>query len=141
MLWTGSIGRMRSEQHDYEKERIGGMTDRRIYQNMDDGTLMERYWLWLCSCPGLYRPQIAGLIAYFKDPKRLYEAQTRELMRWRVRRLSSKIWNREDCLAGSDGVFVAGDCRRKKIRQVTTAAADGAVAALAACSWLDRTVQ
>ena len=83
MLWTGSIGRMRSEQHDYEKERIGGMTDRRIYQNMDDGTLMERYWLWLCSCPGLYRPQIAGLIAYFKDPKRLYEAQTRELMRWK----------------------------------------------------------
>ena len=47
----------------------------------------------------------------------------------------------EDCLTGSEGVFVAGDCRRKKIRQVTTAAADGAVAALAACSWLDRTVQ
>ena len=45
----------------------------------------------------------------------------------------------EDCLTRSKGVFVAGDCRRKKIRQVTTAAADGAVAALAACAWLEST--
>ena len=44
----------------------------------------------------------------------------------------------EDCLTRTEGIFVAGDCRRKKIRQVTTAAADGAVAALAACSWLER---
>lgn len=35
------------------------------------------------------------------------------------------------------GVFVAGDCRTKAIRQVTTATADGAVAALAACRYLD----
>ena len=44
----------------------------------------------------------------------------------------------EGCLTKTEGFFVAGDCRRKKIRQVTTAAADGAVAALAACRWLDR---
>lgn len=44
----------------------------------------------------------------------------------------------EDCVTGTDGVFVAGDCRQKKIRQVATAASDGAVAALAACSFLDR---
>ena len=44
----------------------------------------------------------------------------------------------EGCLTKTDGLFVAGDCRRKKVRQVTTAAADGAVAALAACAWLDR---
>lgn len=44
----------------------------------------------------------------------------------------------EGCLTKTEGFFVAGDCRRKKIRQVTTAAADGAVAALAACAWLDR---
>ena len=44
----------------------------------------------------------------------------------------------EDCRTETEGVFVAGDCRSKKIRQVTTAAADGAVAALAACAWLDR---
>ena len=43
----------------------------------------------------------------------------------------------ENCLCGTDGIFVAGDCRQKKIRQVTTAAADGAVAALAACSYLE----
>lgn len=43
----------------------------------------------------------------------------------------------EGCTA-ADGIFVAGDCRRKSIRQVTTAAADGAVAALAACRYLDK---
>ena len=37
----------------------------------------------------------------------------------------------------TDGVFVAGDCRQKKIRQVTTAASDGAIAALAACEYID----
>ena len=45
----------------------------------------------------------------------------------------------ENCLPESSipGVFVAGDCRTKAIRQVTTATADGAVAALAACRYLD----
>ncbi|MBR5134250.1 MAG: FAD-dependent oxidoreductase [Clostridia bacterium] len=43
----------------------------------------------------------------------------------------------EDTLTGIDGVFVAGDCRSKRIRQVATAAADGAVAALAACDYVD----
>ena len=43
----------------------------------------------------------------------------------------------EDCLTNTEGIFVAGDCRTKKIRQVATAAADGAVAALAACSYLE----
>ena len=42
----------------------------------------------------------------------------------------------EECLTNIPGIFVAGDCRQKKIRQVATAAADGAVAALAACSYL-----
>jgi thioredoxin reductase (NADPH) len=32
---------------------------------------------------------------------------------------------------------VAGDCRRKGVRQLTTAVADGATAALAACAYLD----
>ena len=43
----------------------------------------------------------------------------------------------ENCLTDTEGVFVAGDCRTKKIRQVTTASADGAVAALAACRYID----
>ncbi len=44
----------------------------------------------------------------------------------------------ESCETRTPGVFVAGDCRSKKIRQLTTAAADGAVAALAACRYLDQ---
>ena len=36
-----------------------------------------------------------------------------------------------------EGIFVAGDCRTKEIRQVTTATADGAVAALAAVKFID----
>ena len=43
----------------------------------------------------------------------------------------------EACTTRTPGVFVAGDCRSKAIRQVTTAASDGAVAALAACRYLD----
>ena len=43
----------------------------------------------------------------------------------------------ESCLTKTKGVFVAGDCRKKQIRQITTAAADGSVAALAACRYID----
>ncbi|MBE6770007.1 MAG: FAD-dependent oxidoreductase [Ruminococcaceae bacterium] len=42
----------------------------------------------------------------------------------------------ETCVTTAEGVFVAGDCRSKAIRQVATAAADGAVAALAACNYI-----
>ena len=44
---------------------------------------------------------------------------------------------KEDALTNADGIFVAGDCRTKSIRQVTTAASDGAIAALAACDYVD----
>ena len=44
----------------------------------------------------------------------------------------------EDCVTKTPGIFVAGDNRKKTIRQLTTAAADGAVAALAACQFLDQ---
>ena len=42
----------------------------------------------------------------------------------------------EGCTTQTPGIFVAGDARSKKVRQVTTAAADGAMAALAACDYL-----
>lgn len=42
----------------------------------------------------------------------------------------------ESCRTDVSGVFVAGDCRTKAVRQLTTAAADGTVAALAACAYL-----
>lgn len=44
----------------------------------------------------------------------------------------------ESCLTKTAGIFTAGDCRTKRIRQITTAAADGAVAALAACDYIDK---
>ncbi len=43
----------------------------------------------------------------------------------------------EDCQTRTPGIFVAGDCRSKQVRQVTTAAADGATAALAACRYIN----
>lgn len=43
----------------------------------------------------------------------------------------------EDCLTKTPGVYVAGDCRGKGVRQLTTAVADGATAALAACRYID----
>jgi thioredoxin reductase (NADPH) len=43
----------------------------------------------------------------------------------------------ENCLTNTEGLFVAGDCRTKNIRQISTACGDGAIAALAACRYLD----
>ncbi len=45
---------------------------------------------------------------------------------------------KEDCITSRRGVFTAGDGRTKAIRQLTTAAADGAVAALACCDFINR---
>ncbi len=44
----------------------------------------------------------------------------------------------EECTTQAAGIFAAGDCRAKSIRQLTTACADGAVAALAACAYCRR---
>ena len=43
----------------------------------------------------------------------------------------------ESCKCDTKGIFVAGDCRSKRIRQVATACADGAIAALAACDYVE----
>ncbi len=43
----------------------------------------------------------------------------------------------ESCETATPGIFAAGDCRAKQIRQLTTAAGDGSVAALAACRYID----
>ena len=43
----------------------------------------------------------------------------------------------ESCKCDTKGIFVAGDCRSKRIRQVATACADGAIAALAACDYIE----
>ncbi len=43
----------------------------------------------------------------------------------------------ENCLTTTKGIFVAGDCRTKAVRQVTTATADGATAAIEAIRYID----
>ncbi len=43
----------------------------------------------------------------------------------------------EDCATPVPGLYVAGDCRRKAVRQLATAVSDGATAATAACEYLD----
>lgn len=46
------------------------------------------------------------------------------------------IVTNDDMETGIKGVFAAGDCRQKSVRQLTTAAADGTVAAVSACLYL-----
>ena len=41
------------------------------------------------------------------------------------------------CATGVPGVWAAGDCRQKAVRQLTTAAADGTIAAINACRYLE----
>lgn len=43
----------------------------------------------------------------------------------------------ESCKTKTEGLFVAGDCRTKAVRQVVTAVADGGVAATNACLYLE----
>lgn len=43
----------------------------------------------------------------------------------------------ESCKTEVPGIFTAGDCRTKEVRQLTTAASDGAIAAMAACSYIN----
>ncbi len=51
---------------------------------------------------------------------------------------SGYVLSGEDCTTRTPGLFTAGDCRAKHVRQLVTAASDGAVAALAACSYIDK---
>ena len=44
----------------------------------------------------------------------------------------------ETCTTKTEGLFVAGDCRQKKVRQVTTAVSDGAIAATLSVEYLNR---
>lgn len=44
----------------------------------------------------------------------------------------------DNCSTSADGIFSAGDCRRKDIRQLATAVSDGAVAGIKACEYINR---
>lgn len=43
----------------------------------------------------------------------------------------------ETCTTSCEGVFAAGDCRTKSIRQLVTASSDGAISAFNACKYVD----
>ena len=43
-----------------------------------------------------------------------------------------------DLQSKTEGLFVAGDCRQKKVRQLTTAVSDGAMASVGAVSYIDK---
>lgn len=47
------------------------------------------------------------------------------------------INSNNECETNLEGVFVAGDCRSKRIRQITTATSDGSVAAINAIKYLN----
>ncbi len=47
------------------------------------------------------------------------------------------IISNESCTTKTDGIFVAGDCRTKAIRQISTAVADGSISAISACRYID----
>lgn len=49
---------------------------------------------------------------------------------------SGYVISGENCHTSCDGVYAAGDCRTKNIRQLVTAAADGTVAAIEACKYV-----
>lgn len=44
----------------------------------------------------------------------------------------------DNCSTCAEGIFVAGDCRKKDIKQLVTAVADGATAGIKACDYINR---
>ena len=73
-----------------------------------------------------------GVLAVGLSPENDAFAEHAQLNQW------GYFDSAEDCRTRTEGLFVAGDCRSKRIRQVVTAASDGAVAAMAACMYLDQ---
>ena len=65
------------------------------------------------------------------------DAQT-ELVKDKLTFSEDNYIQSDDCLTNEEGIFVAGDCRAKKLRQLTTATSDGAIAATRAISYLEK---
>ena len=63
-------------------------------------------------------------------------AQT-ELVKDIVNLSPQKYVDSSDCKTNLDNIFVAGDCRSKDIRQLTTAVADGTTAAINAIKYIE----
>ena len=50
---------------------------------------------------------------------------------------SGFIISGEDCKTSEEGIFAAGDCRTKALRQLITSVSDGGTAAINACNYID----
>lgn len=99
--------------------------------NTEDGNLKS---VSVCPQAGGEEQQIAcdGLfVAIGLIPENDAFAELADLNKW------GYFDNDEGCATKTPGIFAAGDCRSKTVRQLTTAAADGATAALAACRYID----
>lgn len=48
------------------------------------------------------------------------------------------IESNDNCETNEQGIYVAGDCRSKKIRQITTATSDGSISAINAITYLNK---
>ena len=61
-----------------------------------------------------------------------------DIKKWNktIKLTNNKYVDSNDCTTGEDGIFVAGDCRNKDIRQLTTAVSDGTIAAMHVINYL-----
>ena len=64
------------------------------------------------------------------------DAQT-ELVKDKLTLTDDNYVQSDDCSTSEDGIFVAGDCREKMLRQLTTATSDGAICATKVVKYLD----
>ena len=90
---------------------------------------------------------ITGVVVRDKDKEKVLDVagvflaigqkpETQEFINLLDLNLDGYISSGEDCYTNIKGVFVAGDVRNKKIRQLTTAVADGTVAAMNVIQYL-----
>lgn len=113
-------------------EQVEILTDTRILgimgQEQVSGLLLEQM-----KEQREYSLPVDGLfVAVGQEPNTACFKNTIKLDEW------GYVMAGEDCETRLKGVFVAGDCRTKQLRQLVTAAADGAVAATAAIAYVQK---
>lgn len=106
--------------HNCSLDRVGGDSSLQ-YAEFTNSVTKETFSL---SIQGLF---IAiGHVPHNEDFKNVVELDSQ-----------GYILGNELCQTATPGIFVAGDCRQKTFRQVSTACADGTIAALAAIRYLE----
>ena len=109
-----------------EKENVSFLLNKTV-QALEGGPTLQAVTLYDKISGNESRLEISGLfVAIGQMP------ETEAFAGLLERDKNGYILAGEDCRTSVDGIFAAGDCRSKAVRQLTTAAADGAVAALAA---------